>query len=260
VTTCRQVLPSVIAQKLPPHLKNARIIRVSGNFQTGGKSILQAGQSLLSANRPPIVYPAGTNIQAALQQTMNKINAVKNNIKEAADAVTPQEEMAIDDEADGYQAETFVNYKPSKLKFGMPHPDPVVEATSLRSVQPPDVYYRPAIPEEVIDEGRISALQLESVIYASQQHDNFLPDGSRAGFLLGDGAGVGKGRTLAAIIYENFELERKKAIWLSVSNDLKYDAERDLRDIGAKEIQVHALNKVRYYNCHAEFYNLIFVV
>lgn len=30
----------------------------------------------------------------------------------------------------------------------------------------------------------------------------------------------------------------------SVSNDLKYDAERDLRDIGAKNIQVHALNKV----------------
>jgi len=30
----------------------------------------------------------------------------------------------------------------------------------------------------------------------------------------------------------------------SVSNDLKYDAERDLRDIGAKNIQVHSLNKV----------------
>lgn len=30
----------------------------------------------------------------------------------------------------------------------------------------------------------------------------------------------------------------------SVSNDLKYDAERDLRDIGAKNISVHSLNKV----------------
>jgi len=29
-----------------------------------------------------------------------------------------------------------------------------------------------------------------------------------------------------------------------VSNDLKYDAERDLRDIGAKNILVHSLNKV----------------
>lgn len=31
----------------------------------------------------------------------------------------------------------------------------------------------------------------------------------------------------------------------SVSNDLKYDAERDLKDIGAKNISVHSLNKVR---------------
>lgn len=31
---------------------------------------------------------------------------------------------------------------------------------------------------------------------------------------------------------------------LSVSNDLKVDSERDLRDIGAGRIDVHALNKV----------------
>lgn len=30
----------------------------------------------------------------------------------------------------------------------------------------------------------------------------------------------------------------------SVSNDLKYDAERDLKDIEASHIPVHALNKV----------------
>lgn len=31
---------------------------------------------------------------------------------------------------------------------------------------------------------------------------------------------------------------------LSVSNDLKYDAQRDLYDIGAQFIEVHPLNKV----------------
>ncbi len=61
----------------------------------------------------------------------------------------------------------------------------------------------------------------------------------------GDGAGVGKGRTIAGIIYENFLRGRNRAIWVSVSNDLKYDAERDLDDIGAKAIKVHPLNKVR---------------
>jgi superfamily II DNA or RNA helicase len=31
-----------------------------------------------------------------------------------------------------------------------------------------------------------------------------------------------------------------------VSSDLVYDAERDLRDIGADEIQVHELNRMKY--------------
>lgn len=62
--------------------------------------------------------------------------------------------------------------------------------------------------------------------------------------LKGDGAGVGKGRIIAGIIYENHLHKRKKSIWISVSNDLKYDAERDFCDIEAKNIKVHALNKV----------------
>ena len=63
--------------------------------------------------------------------------------------------------------------------------------------------------------------------------------------LIGDGAGVGKGRTIAGLIYENFLQGRKKAVWISVSNDLKYDSERDLKDIGAKGVPVHSLSKVR---------------
>lgn len=55
---------------------------------------------------------------------------------------------------------------------------------------------------------------------------------------------MGKGRTIAGIIFENYIKGRKRAIWVSVSNDLKYDAERDLRDIGAGKIEVHPLNKV----------------
>lgn len=66
----------------------------------------------------------------------------------------------------------------------------------------------------------------------------------------GDGAGVGKGRTIAGIIFENYLKGRKKALWISVSNDLKYDAERDLQDIGASKIEVHRLNKV--WNCSTQ--------
>uniref|UniRef100_A0A665U6Y9 Protein strawberry notch homolog 1 n=1 Tax=Echeneis naucrates TaxID=173247 RepID=A0A665U6Y9_ECHNA len=129
------------------------------------------------------------------------------------------------------------------VKIGLRHPDPVVETSSLSSVSPPDVWYRLSIPEEAIDRGCLSALQLEAITYAAQQHETFLPSGDRAAYLIGDGAGVGKGRTIAGIIYENYLLGRKRSLWFSVSNDLKYDAERDLRDIGAKNIQVHSLNK-----------------
>ncbi|GIZ01189.1 protein strawberry notch homolog 1 [Caerostris extrusa] len=155
-------------------------------------------------------------------------------------------EEGEEDEEELLRAETYADYMPSKLRIGIRHPDSVIETSSLSSVQPPDVWYKLSIPEEVIDRGSLSALQLESITYASQQHETILPDGSRAGFLIGDGAGVGKGRTLAGIIFENYLLGLKRAIWLSVSNDLKYDAERDLKDIGAAKIEVHALNKFKY--------------
>ncbi len=49
---------------------------------------------------------------------------------------------------------------------------------------------------------------------------------------------------MAGIIFENYLLGRKRALWFSVSTDLKYDAERDLSDIGAGHIPVYPLNKV----------------
>uniref|UniRef100_H2VDN9 Protein strawberry notch homolog 1 n=1 Tax=Takifugu rubripes TaxID=31033 RepID=H2VDN9_TAKRU len=159
--------------------------------------------------------------------------------------IKEEDEPEEEEEEELGHAETYAEYMPMKLKVGLRHPDPVVETSSLSSVNPPDVWYRVSIPEETIDRGCLSALQLEAITYAAQQHETFLPGGERAGYLIGDGAGVGKGRTIAGIIYENYLLGRKRSLWFSVSNDLKYDAERDLRDIGAKNIQVHSLNKVR---------------
>lgn len=157
-----------------------------------------------------------------------------------------EDEQEDDDDEEMAHAETYAEYMPIKLKVGLRHPDPVVETSSLSSVTPPDVWFQTSVPEETIDHGWLSALQLEAVTYAAQQHETFLPNSDRAGFLIGDGAGVGKGRTIAGIIFENYILGRKRALWFSVSNDLKYDAERDLRDIGAKNILVHSLNKFKY--------------
>ncbi|KAH8409012.1 hypothetical protein KR009_005184, partial [Drosophila setifemur] len=183
-------------------------------------------------------------------QTMQSMQSMNpgsgaGNVNMNAAVYAQQEEDEVDYEEMGV-AETYADYWPAKLKLGKKHPDAVVETASLSSVEPCDVYYKVSIPAETINSGQLSALQLESITYASQAHDHLLPDGSRAGFLIGDGAGVGKGRTIAGIIYENYLKNRKKALWISVSNDLKYDAERDLSDIGATRIEVHALNKFKY--------------
>ncbi|KAE8294352.1 Protein strawberry notch-like protein 2 [Larimichthys crocea] len=158
-----------------------------------------------------------------------------------------EEEDAEEEETEELgHVDTFAEYKPSKSTIGISHPDIVVETNTLSSVPPPDITYTLSIAETTISSGLLSALQLEAIIYACQQHEVILQNNQRAGFLIGDGAGVGKGRTVAGIILENYLKGRKKALWFSISNDLKFDAERDLKDIDAPNIPVHALNKIKY--------------
>ena len=141
--------------------------------------------------------------------------------------------------------ETFQKYRAAKIR-GKPHPDPVIESMALASVTVPDVTLDFNLPNRIIQQGILSDLQLEAVMYSKQQHASYYPSGERKGFLLGDGAGVGKGRTIAGIILDNWNQGRTKAIWLSVSNDLRQDAERDLADVGAGHIKVHAFHKFKY--------------
>ena len=42
------------------------------------------------------------------------------------------------------------------------------------------------LPQAIIKQGKLSSLKLEAVVYACQQHTNILPDGTRAGFLIGE--------------------------------------------------------------------------
>ncbi|KFB44782.1 AGAP011199-PA-like protein [Anopheles sinensis] len=203
-------------------------------MMSNNKQWLQNLQAMLVAN--PHYLTSGIPTKLISQMWMADASKAVNQMPEEEEA--DEEEMGV--------AETYAEYWPAKLKIGKKHPDPVVETASLSSVEPCDVYYQLSIPPETINGGLLSALQLESITYASQAHAHLLPDGTRAGFLIGDGAGVGKGRTIAGIIFENYLKGRKKSIWISVSNDLRYDAERDLRDIGASRIDVMPLNKLKY--------------
>ena len=130
----------------------------------------------------------------------------------------------------------------------MGHPDALVETTSLAAMSSP----RPNFPireslGQVCGHGKLSAPQLETCLLACQRHQSILPDGKRAGFLLGDGAGVGKGRQLAGIILDSWLRGRRRHIWVSVSADLQADAQRDLEEIGAgSSIRVKSLSDMSY--------------
>eukprot|EP01047_Picozoa_sp_COSAG01_P033567 COSAG01_NODE_2476_length_7619_cov_35.526596_2_plen_424_part_00 len=163
--------------------------------------------------------------------------------------VQPAPERAAADTSEALEGGIFTPYSCPKLPFayGTRHCGEVVETTSLAAVQPPDFTYQALIPNRVIQEGRLSDLQIEAVMYAGQRHRQFNMDGTRGGFMLGDGTGVGKGRTCAGIMYDYFLHEcaaRKQqpkrirsslrpimCVWVSVSWDLAQDARRDITAI-----------------------------
>lgn len=165
---------------------------------------------------------------------------------EALSDIADRPDATIDQNSDRETEEAnqtlFVSYSPAKLRGGKPHPAVIVESSSMAAVVPPDITYRPHLAAEIITEGRLSDVQLERVIYAGQRHEQQLADGSRAGFFVGDGTGVGKGRILAGIIADNFNQGRKRALWLSVNNDLLEATRRDLTDLGLESIPLGRIN------------------
>jgi hypothetical protein len=71
------------------------------------------------------------------------------------------------------------------------------------------------------------------VIYALQRFSGPpLENGHKAGFFLGDGAGVGKGRQISALIKEMWRKGTRRILWLSHCKDLREDARRDMVDCG----------------------------
>ena len=147
---------------------------------------------------------------------------------DAAVATAEEEEEEDDDER------IYAPYQPKHVADGCPHPDPIVQTSSLAHADPPPVTYDHHL-SDIVTAGGLSGLQVESVVYANMQFDgqrcDGKPDGPRQGFFLGDGAGVGKGRQIAANIIEHWRQGRRRILWVSVSQDLKVDSERDINDL-----------------------------
>ena len=143
------------------------------------------------------------------------------------------------------------------------HPTQLVQSASMASIAPPKPSYRPMLPADIL--GKLSEAQLETVIYAGEAHTGFLAgawtvddtldslsaapeeaEGAirfRQGFMVGDGTGVGKGRESAAIILDNWMQGRRKAVWISKSDKLLEDAQRDWSALGMERLLVTPLSR-----------------
>ena len=125
------------------------------------------------------------------------------------------------------------------MQEGRAHPDPILETQTLAAMCPPKPTYQHHLGAAVAS-GALSSLQLESIVYACQRFEGpRLADGSRAGFFLGDGAGVGKGRQIAGLAYEHMLTGGERVVWLSVSGDLRHDAARDIADLGLHPLSLY---------------------
>jgi predicted RNA methylase len=147
------------------------------------------------------------------------------------------------------------------------HPTKLAQSAAMASVAPPKPSYRPHLPDNVVVDGILSDAQLESVIYAGEAHSRF-PAGSwtvdatfdvvsaarndaenavrvRRGWFLRDGTGAGKGRQVAGILLDNRLKGRRRAVWISKSDKLIEDAQRDWSALGMERLLVTPLARFR---------------
>ena len=152
-----------------------------------------------------------------------------------------------------------------RISGAQPHVSLLVQSAAMASVAPPKPSYLPHVPAGLVEQGLLSDVQLESVIYAGQAHAEYLfgswsvdetfdtvaaaPASAekavrfRRGWMLGDGTGAGKGRQVAGIILDNWLKGRRRAVWISKSDALLEDAQRDWSALGQERLLVTPLSR-----------------
>lgn len=129
----------------------------------------------------------------------------------------------------------FIQYSRHIPLKGLPHPSPVSEPLAVGNVDLPKIpeNFELRVPWQLVDQGRLSSPQLETVAFAALRTDSFIPGQSPRmnAYLLGDGTGCGKGRVISSLIIHNWNHGIRRHIWVSASGQLIEDSRRDLNDL-----------------------------
>jgi predicted RNA methylase len=237
-------LLACVTAQVPPR----RPIAAQGTAATTARFLPARTRSISSARRVsvPASVPEPTGIELAY---------------ETADWKPAAGGCITDALYEGYALQSI------RIAGSQAHPTRLVQSAAMASVAPPKPSYRPHLPASAGDSGLLSDAQLESVIYAGDAHAGHLA-GSwivdetfdvvsaaaddaehavrfRRGWMLGDGTGAGKGRQVAGIILDNWLKGRRRAVWISKSDKLIEDAQRDWSALGQERLLVTPLARFR---------------